>query len=128
MTEALPDALTIPPDAPLVQMDLPDPHDIHVVAAAAHSQCDTLLTFNLKDFPDDLLKTIEPPVVAVHPDAFLLKLLTTRAPTVLNVIERVRQNLTNPPMSGAHYADALVRTGLPRTAELLRYVLPSSPA
>ena len=43
----------------------------------------------------------------------------------LPVIEKVRRNLTTPPLSVADYADHLARTGLPQVADLLRYLLPA---
>jgi hypothetical protein len=66
-----------------------------------------------------------PPLTATHPDAFRVHLLTTRASVTLPVIEKVRRNLTTPPMSVADYADSLDRTGLPQVADLLRYLLPA---
>lgn len=36
-------------------IDLPDEEDRHVVAAAIHSNTDLIVTFNLKDFPEDKL-------------------------------------------------------------------------
>ncbi|MEA1653118.1 PIN domain-containing protein [Nitrospirillum sp. BR 11164] len=38
-------------------INLPDPDDRHVVAAAAQARADAIITFNLKDFPlDDTLE------------------------------------------------------------------------
>jgi hypothetical protein len=66
-----------------------------------------------------------PTIAASHLDAFLVHLLTTRASVTLPVIEKVRRNLTTPPISIADYADSLARTGLPQVADLLHYVLPA---
>ena len=125
MTGALMDVLVIPPDATAPKLTLPDPNDVHVRATACHAECTMILTFNLKHFPADQLAFAGRPIEAVHPDAFLLTLLTSDAPAVLAVVERVRQKLTKPPMTVAAYADSLARSGLPGMAELLRCLLPA---
>lgn len=125
MIEALPDAMTAPPEQTSDVFELLDSGDVHVVAAAWHGECEAILTFNLKDFPSDALAKLDQPLAAKHPDAFLVELLTTNAAAVLATIENVRQNLTNPPMAPGVYADALARAALPQTAELLRHLLPS---
>jgi predicted nucleic acid-binding protein len=124
MTTVLPDAWVLPPDVPVTTVGLPDPDDEHVALAAHQAECDTILTFNIADFPAERLATLKPPLTATHLDVFLLELLTTRAAVVLPIIERVRQNLLTPPMTVAQYANSLARSGLPQTAELVRHLLP----
>ena len=50
-----------------------DPKDCHVLAAAVRAEADTLVTFNLKDFPPDSTSGWQ--VDALHPDMFLTGLL-----------------------------------------------------
>ncbi len=123
MTTALPEALVQPPDPLTLVITLPDPKDVHVVAAAHQGACSAILTFNLKDFPAETLTTLTPPLAVIHPDVFLVDLLTAKAPDVLPILDKVRRDLTNPPMSLPVYADSLARSGLPQTAELLRHLL-----
>ncbi len=54
------------------ELELPDPGDRHVLAAAIHSRANFIVTFNLRDFPADNLRqyNIEP----LHPDEFILRL------------------------------------------------------
>jgi predicted nucleic acid-binding protein len=126
MTAALPDAWVLPPDPPTVAVDLPDADDAHVVLAAYLGGCETILTFNMGDFPEVALNRLQPPLTAAHPDTFLVSMLTAR-PSALPAIERVRQNLLTPPMTVAQYADSLARSGLPQTSELVRHLLAVAP-
>lgn len=53
-------------------LDLPDPADRHVVAAALHSGAGRIVTFNLRDFPRPAMAAAG--LRALHPDAFLTDL------------------------------------------------------
>jgi predicted nucleic acid-binding protein len=48
---------------------LPDPDDRHVVAAAIHAKADAIVTYNLKDFPQDYLAE-NFDIEIIHPDDF----------------------------------------------------------
>ena len=50
-------------------LSLPDPEDRHVLAAAIKCEADVIVTFNLKHFPDAILKPYG--IESVHPDDFL---------------------------------------------------------
>lgn len=50
-------------------LDLPDPDDRHVFAAAILCHAGTIVTFNVKDFPDALLAPHG--IKAQHPDSFI---------------------------------------------------------
>lgn len=54
------------------QLDLPDPDDRHILAAAIHADAQVIVTRNLRDFPTDRL--IRWGVEAQHPDDFLVGL------------------------------------------------------
>ena len=49
-----------------------DPKDRHIVAAAIHSHCEVIVTFNLKHFPKDILAPHG--IRAEHPSEFLINL------------------------------------------------------
>ena len=63
----------VPPHAGLeARLWLPDPADIHVLAAAVSSSADAILTSNAMDFPKNILA--EEGLERLDPDAFLLSL------------------------------------------------------
>lgn len=51
------------------ELELPDPDDRHVLAAAIHAGAQVIVTRNLRDFPGDVLGRWG--IEAQHPDAFL---------------------------------------------------------
>ena len=50
-------------------LNLPDPDDRHILAAAIKGQADIIVTMNLKDFPNSILGEYE--IQAQHPDIFI---------------------------------------------------------
>ena len=127
MTNALPnsmaDASVLVPGTAPQGLSLPDPKDVHVLAAAIQAGCSTIITFDLKHFPAGPLQACVPPMVAVHPDVFLVQLLIGDAAPVLAVIDDVRKSLNKSPKSVSAYAAGLEGANLPLTAELLRNLL-----
>ena len=99
------------------QLSLPDPEDRHVLAAAIRSQCTVIVTFNLKDFPDDILAAVG--IKAQHPDAFVMRLLDTAPLQVLAAASEHRQSLRNPPKNVADYLATLEQQGLTQTVTRL---------
>lgn len=51
MNEAIPDSLVTNYEPLIEGLDLPDPDDRHVLAAAIQAGAQVIVTFNLKDFP-----------------------------------------------------------------------------
>ncbi|MBX3686607.1 MAG: PIN domain-containing protein, partial [Rhodocyclaceae bacterium] len=90
----------------------------HVLAAAIRSQSSVIVTFNLKDFPQESLAPYE--VEAQHPDEFISDLIDLNPSQVLEAVRRCRSTLKRPPMTQDEYLDCLLRQGLPETVGLLR--------
>jgi hypothetical protein len=66
-----------------------DPKDRHVLAAGIRATCEVLVTFNLKDFPDESVAAYD--IEIVHPDEFLLDQLDLYpGPTVACCVSRSR--------------------------------------
>lgn len=99
-------------------LELPDADDRHVLAAAIHAQADFIVTFNLRDFPDEKLAPfgIEP----VHPDAFIVSLIEEDEQRVLHTAKNHLQSLKNPPKTIDEYLTDLHNSGLEETAQRLR--------
>lgn len=99
-------------------VELPDPKDRHVVAAAIRCQAQAIVTFNLKDFPDSALKPLG--LVAQHPDDFLEHLLDLFPQVVLEAVREQRLDLKNPPYSVEEHLEAFAKQSLPKTVDILR--------
>lgn len=74
-------------------LSLPDPADVHVLAAAVDGGADTLLTLNLSDFPTRALASFG--ILRRDPDGFLTERLAADpgriAPVVLDVWRTARR-------------------------------------
>lgn len=88
-----PQALVTPPEALSRRLWLPDPNDIHVLAAAVAGSADAILTLNAKDFPRNLMA--EEGLARWDPDSFLhqqwLDDPDTVEPVAKSVLDTARQ-------------------------------------
>lgn len=85
-----------------------DPKDRHVLAAAIAGGAGAIVTFNVKDFPDESVAPHGIQVVA--PDEFLLQLLSTRMQTVVGALEHGVASLRQPPKTVNEFLAELART------------------
>jgi predicted nucleic acid-binding protein len=99
-------------------LQLPDPADRHVLAAAIRGRADVIVTMNLKDFPEAVLESFR--IEAQHPDEFILHLLGLSPGTVLSAARAHRASLKNPPKAESEYLETLERQGLTQTVSVLR--------
>lgn len=98
-------------------LQLPDPNDRHVLAAAIRGQVDVIVTMNLRDFPADVVGAFG--IEAQHPDEFVLHLLDLAPEAVIAAAETHRQSLKNPAKTMSEYLETLERQGLTQTATAL---------
>lgn len=117
MERAIPDALVDEYDTLIPGLNLPDPDDRHVLAAAIRCGASAIITFNQKDFPDQVLAPFG--IEALHPDEFVADLLDLDAGAVVTAAQRQRAQLRNPPVDVSLYLDILQRQGLPKSARML---------
>ena len=99
-------------------LTLPDPNDVHVLAAAITGHADCIVTTNLKDFPASVLEVYG--LVALHPDDFIVAQLDLDLYSALAAFKAMRQRKRNPSYSAEDFATAMERNGLAETAERLR--------
>jgi len=99
-------------------LNLPDPNDRHVLAAAIRGHVDIIVTMNLKDFPQ--VELMKYSLAAQHPDDFMLDLLNLAPEVVYGSIRRIRKRLKSPPMTADVYLDNLEQNGLTISVSNLR--------
>ncbi len=99
-------------------LNLPDPDDRHVLAAAIKGQANIIVTMNLKDFPDSILSEYE--IEAQHPDIFIADLIDLYPMQVATAAETCRKRLKNPRKSIDEYLEILLKQGITVTTSLLR--------
>lgn len=118
MNSAVEDALVIDYEYLIPDINLPDPNDRHVLAAAIHSNAQTIITNNLKDFPQDILDIYE--VKAQSADDFILSICEANFSRVEKIIMEQAYELRKPPSSLEEVLDRLDRVGIPESAKILR--------
>lgn len=99
-------------------LDLPDPNDTHVVAAAIKGGADAIVTTNLKDFPKEILAHHN--LEAIHPDDFIRYQYDLNPSGFLQAIGNQRKSLKNPPYSQEKFVANLEECNLVLTGSLLR--------
>jgi predicted nucleic acid-binding protein len=97
---------------------LPDPNDRHILAAAIHCGAQEIVTFNLRDFPREVLGPYG--VRAIHPDEFVEHLLDLNPEAVFESVRRIRRRLVNPALSVEEVIGTYEQHGLAVSASILR--------
>jgi len=118
MNTAIPDSLIENYEVLIDKIQLPDPEDRHVVAAAIIGHADAIVTFNLKDFPASVLGAYN--IEAQHPDDFIVNQLELHELAALTAIKEMRARLNKPPRSAAELIATYEGNQLAQTAAWLR--------
>jgi hypothetical protein len=121
MDQAVPDCLVTGYEELIDSLELSDPEDRHVLAAAIRCQAGVIVTFNLNDFPADIIGRYG--IEAQHPDKFISHLLDLDPGSVCNIARLQRQALKNPPKSPEEFLDTLLRQGLAGTVAQLEHMI-----
>ena len=122
MNRTFPDATVRHYETLINSINLPDPDDRHILAAAIRGQAHVIVTANLKDFPNDYLSQFD--IEAQHPDEFITYLLDLNPEEVLQAFQAQVANLKNPPRIAQEVIQTLRKTGLGKTADGLMVLLP----
>lgn len=104
---------------PLVEvLDLPDPDDRHVLAAAIKARAQVIVTDNLKDFPRARLVPWN--IEARSADDFVLDLIDLNQQSVYAQVQRMADAWQNPPASVDDVLTSLEHVGLLGSVAALR--------
>lgn len=117
MSVAVPDAVVEDYDHLINDLDLPDPDDRHVLAAAMTAGADLVVTANLADFPPAAMPA---GITVMTPDAFVLSLISGDLDGVAAVVDQQAGALRNPPMTTAELLAGLAIVGLRQSVDALR--------
>ncbi|MCR9286138.1 MAG: PIN domain-containing protein [Bacteroidetes bacterium] len=115
MNRAFPNAFVDSFEHLIKTIELPDKDDRHVVAAAIHSNTDFIVTFNLRDFPNDYLKEFE--LVAI-PDEFVCELFNLDRIATQNAFNNQLASLQKPPKTKEELVEILKNCGLINSSKL----------
>jgi predicted nucleic acid-binding protein len=96
MNRALPGALDEAPGPLIDSMQIVE-HDRHVLALAVHVEADSIITFNLRDFPNEKCEPYG--IEAIHPDAFTTMILDAEPAAVAAALAAIAARRARPTMT-----------------------------
>jgi hypothetical protein len=117
MCEAVPDCLVTGYQSLVAGLELPDPNDRHVLAAAMRCHAQVIVTDNHSDFPDEDLGPYM--IEAQSCDDFVFHLVDLAPATFAATVQRQADVLTNPAQTLDELVDRLRRNGLARAMAAL---------
>lgn len=123
MCEGVPDCLVEGYEHLIDALNLPDPDDRHVLAAAIRCGAQVIVTENVRDFPTDILD--EYGIELQTADQFLVHLVDLRPTVIAATLQRQVDALRHPPQSLDDVLMTLERSGLRRSVAELRIQLRS---
>lgn len=99
-------------------INLPDPNDRHVLAAAIKCSASVIITYNTRDFPMSEISKYE--VEVQDPDTFIMHLLDIDVRAVCYALKRQRSNLKHPPKNVHEFLEILESHRLPQSCSFLQ--------
>lgn len=105
MQRAFPNAAVTGHERLVDDLDLSDPDDRHVLAAAIHGECDLLVTDNTRDFPDKSVEDADLLVITV--DDALTSLAEGQGKEIAEVVAVQIAALRRPPSTVEAFIDRL---------------------
>ncbi len=91
-------------------LNLPDPKDNHVLAAAIRAGADAIITWNLKDFLTKMISKFD--IEVQTPDEFVINLIDLNLDEVLDAVKQQRAALKNPTYSQDQMLSSYKRNNL----------------
>lgn len=114
---AFPDALVNNYSGLINSLELPDPKDRHVLAAAIKTNANIIVTNNIKDFPTDYLASFG--LTAKTADDFLTDIIDLNPAQAIKAFKQLVLNRRNPDLDEFQVLDILRNRGLKDTADFL---------
>ncbi|MBA7480434.1 hypothetical protein ES707_15888 [subsurface metagenome] len=99
-------------------INLPDPGDHHVLAAALKVQAATIVTDNLKDFPERVLTPLD--IEARSADDFIADIVALDPGRAVAAIRKMRERFKKPEKTAEVLLLDMEAEGLTETADILR--------
>lgn len=99
-------------------LQLPDPKDRHVLAAAIRAHAQTIVTYNLSDFPAKVVSKYD--IEIQHPDEFFRHLIDLAPGEFLRTVRETRLSLKRPQKNPEEYLQSLEQQSLPQTVSYLK--------
>jgi PIN domain len=118
MNAAVRDCLVSDYESLISTLDLPDPDDRHVLAAAIKAGAQVIVTLNLKHFPAGKLARWN--VKAKSPDVFVLDQISIDRQAVWACVQQIADSRTRRPVTADDVLNELTRDGLVRAVTSLR--------
>lgn len=114
---AFPDALVKNYSGLIDSLELPDPKDRHVLAAAIKTNANVIVTNNIKDFPKEYLASFG--LTAKTADDFLTDIIDLNPEQAVKAFKELVLNRRNPDLDEFQVLDILRNRGLKDTADFL---------
>lgn len=118
---AFPYAMVEPDEVGISAVELPDPDDRHVVAAALAGDCDIIVTYNVRDFPTQALLSLG--LRALHPDDFLMEVVAIDPEGAVAAVKSLVAIKRRPPRTMKEELEGLRANMLGRFADFIERAL-----
>jgi predicted nucleic acid-binding protein len=120
LRDAAPDCLVSGYQPLIAGLPMNDPNDRHVVAAAIKCGAQMIVTFNMRDFPPQVLAPWD--IEAQHPDDFVINQIHLDSGAVVGTIQQQAAALRG--FTEERVLDSLERAGLVQSVVELRKLFP----
>lgn len=123
MRGSIPDVTVTGYEDLVPSLELPDPNQRHVLAAAIACSAQVVVTSNPRRFPEAQLQRYN--IEAQSPDEFIINVLELAPARVVSIVQDQARALAQPEIPFEDLLDRLRAVGLPRTAAAIRQQLGS---
>jgi predicted nucleic acid-binding protein len=110
MSEAFPDAEVTGYQSFTGCVQLPDPDDQHVLAAAVVGRCAGIVTCNTRDFPDEIVKPLG--IEVIHPDDFIVNIIDLHPSRAVSACKQHRAAMAASSPTPEEFLQRYERAGL----------------